>query len=116
MSHGGESHHMDDGPDMEKNKLGDDDDLEEDDDDMTTSQHSRDTIINPFWIEDKQLGRGPVDYLSGAEITFWKDLIEKYLHPLDANKAQQVKKMLLCVFQRFFRLLLPPPEKKTARS
>merc|ERR1719239_462549 len=42
-----------------------------------------------LWIEDRELGRGEVDYLSGAEIQFWKDLIEKYLHPLDADKQKQ---------------------------
>ena len=57
----------------------------------SSSQISRDTIVNPFWLEDKQLGRGAVDYLSGAEVSFWKDLIKQYLDPLDANKAQQVK-------------------------
>ena len=56
----------------------------------SSSQISRDTIVNPFWLEDKQLGRGAVDYLSGAEVSFWKDLIKQYLYPLDANKAQQV--------------------------
>ena len=56
----------------------------------SSSQISRDTIVNPFWLEDKALGRGAVDYLSGAEVGFWKDLIKQYLHPLDANKAQQV--------------------------
>ena len=50
----------------------------------------RDDLINPFWIEDRDLGRGEVDYLSGAEIQFWKDLIEKYLHPIDADKTKQV--------------------------
>ena len=33
--------------------------------------------------------RGEVDYLSGSEIAFWTDLIEKYLYPLDADKAKQ---------------------------
>ena len=51
----------------------------------------RDDLINPFWIEDRDLGRGEVDYLSGAEIQFWKDLIEKYLHPLDDDKVKKVK-------------------------
>lgn len=88
LSHG-ESHVDDTGLDEERK----DGDLD-DDDDTTNSQHSRNTIINPFWIEDKDLGRGPVDYLSGAEVTFWKELIEKYLHPLDANKAQQVRERL----------------------
>lgn len=98
--HGSESVDHDDRKDSgrEESKAGgaaasgghseDDDDDDEDDD--RSSQISRDTIVNPFWIEDKKLGRGPVDYLSGSEVTFWKDLIEKYLHPLEVNKVQQV--------------------------
>ena len=56
----------------------------------------RDDLINPFWIEDQELGQGEVDNLSGTEITFWKGCIEKYLHPLDADKQReaQVKKGL----------------------
>ncbi len=50
----------------------------------------RDELINPYWIEDKDLKRGEVDYLSGPEIQFWKDLIDKYLYPIDENKEQQV--------------------------
>ena len=57
----------------------------------SSSQISRDTIVNPYWLEDKGLGRGAVDYLSGAEVSFWKDLIKQYLYPLDANKSQQVR-------------------------
>lgn len=32
-----------------------------------------------------------MDFLSPAEISFWKDLIDKYLYPIDANKEEQVK-------------------------
>jgi chitin synthase len=53
-------------------------------------KEERDDLINPFWIEDKALGRGEVDYLSGAEVQFWKDLIDKYLYPLDADSKKQV--------------------------
>jgi len=66
-------------------------DTEEDASQTTEPQEERDDLINPFWIEDRELGRGEVDYLSGAEIQFWKDLIEKYLHPLDADKQKQAK-------------------------
>ena len=52
-------------------------------------KEERDDLINPFWIEDKNLGRGEVDYLSGAEVSFWKDLIDKYLYPLDADSKKQ---------------------------
>ena len=51
----------------------------------------RDDLINPYWIEDKDLKRGEVDYLSGPEIQFWKDLLDKYLYPIDENKEQQVR-------------------------
>ena len=43
-----------------------------------------------YFAPIQDLGRGEVDYLSGIEIQFWKDLIEKYLHPLDADKKKQV--------------------------
>ena len=68
-------------------------DMDTEEDASHTSEHreERDDLINPFWIEDKDIGRGEVDYLSGAEIQFWKDLIDKYLFPLDADKAKQVR-------------------------
>merc|ERR1712209_60732 len=64
-------------------------DTEEDASHTTEHREDRDDLINPFWIGDKDLGRGEVDYLSGPEIQFWKDLIEKYLYPIDADKAKQ---------------------------
>ena len=65
-------------------------DTEEDASHTTEPKEERDDLINPFWIEDRDLGRGEVDYLSGPEIQFWKDLIDKYLHPIDSDKAKQV--------------------------
>ena len=73
---------------------GQDLDMESDDADnstMTEHREPRDDLINPFWLEDKVFGRGEVDYLSGGEITFWKDLIEKYLYPLDEDKKREKK-------------------------
>merc|ERR1719334_2465847 len=64
-------------------------DTEEDASHTTEPKEERDDLINPFWIEDRDLGRGEVDYLSGPEVQFWKDLIEKYLFPIDADKAKQ---------------------------
>jgi hypothetical protein len=58
----------------------------------------RDDLINPYWIEDKDLKRGEVDYLSGPEIQFWKDLLDKYLYPIDENKEQQVRVFFLFHF------------------
>merc|ERR1719225_885685 len=64
-------------------------DTEEDASHTTELREERDDLVNPFWIEDKELGRGEVDYLSGPEIQFWKDLIEKYLFPIDKDDAKQ---------------------------
>lgn len=47
-------------------------------------------MINPYWIEDRDLKKGEVDYISSAEGQFWKDLLEKYLHPIDDNKEEKV--------------------------
>ena len=46
-------------------------------------------MTNPYWIEDPELKKGEVDFLSSAEIGFWKDLIEKYLYPIDQDKDEQ---------------------------
>ncbi|KAF8781911.1 Chitin synthase chs-2 like protein [Argiope bruennichi] len=54
-------------------------------------KQERDDLINPYWIEDKDLRRGEVEYLAPAEMQFWKDLIEKYLFPLDENKEQKAR-------------------------
>lgn len=46
--------------------------------------------INPYWIEDKDLKKGPVAFLSANENQFWKELIDKYLFPIDADKVEEV--------------------------
>ncbi|ESO85384.1 hypothetical protein LOTGIDRAFT_154879 [Lottia gigantea] len=50
----------------------------------------------PFWIEDHRLGKGEVRALDSDELQFWKDLIKKYLYPIDKDpeKEQQVKTSL----------------------
>ena len=54
------------------------------------TKQERDDMINPYWIEDRDLKKGEVDYISSAEAQFWKDLLEKYLHPIDENKEEKV--------------------------
>jgi chitin synthase len=49
----------------------------------------RNDDTNPYWIEDEDLKKGPVDYLPGTEINFWRDLIEKYLKPLEMTKKEK---------------------------
>lgn len=59
--------------------------------DSTEPTHQRDDLLNPYWIEDKSLKNGEVAYLHPSEIQFWKDLIEKYLFPLDQNKEHEAR-------------------------
>ena len=66
-------------------------DAEEDASHTTQPMAERDDLLNPFWMEDKKLGKGIVDFLSDHEEQFWDDLIEKYLFPIDANKIDQVR-------------------------
>ncbi|XP_042909493.1 chitin synthase chs-2 [Parasteatoda tepidariorum] len=54
-------------------------------------KQERDDLINPYWIEDKELKRGEVEYLAASEIQFWKDLIDKYLYPIEQNKEHQAR-------------------------
>nr|AFM38193.1 chitin synthase [Anasa tristis] len=51
----------------------------------------RNDDINPFWIEDKELKKGPVAFLSANEVQFWKDLLDKYLYPIDEDKNEKAR-------------------------
>lgn len=57
--------------------------------------------MNPYWIEDKGLKKGEVDFLPTIEIKFWQDLLEKYLAPIDEDKAEKVMN-LFTIYQRGF--------------
>lgn len=57
----------------------------------TVPRNERDLLTNPYWIEDPDLKKGEVDFLSSTEIQFWKDLIDKYLYPIDQDKGEQVR-------------------------
>ena len=71
----------------------------------TEPKEERDDLINPFWIEDRDLGRGEVDHLSGVEIQFWKDLIDKYLSPIDADKKREVRYSKSYFLHTYFNLI-----------
>ncbi|XP_053386095.1 chitin synthase chs-2-like isoform X2 [Mercenaria mercenaria] len=45
----------------------------------------------PKWLDDEDLGKGRTRYIGNDEKAFWKDLIKKYLLPLEKNEAQQKK-------------------------
>lgn len=63
----------------------------EDDKGKRLERKKRDDLINPYWIEDKDLKDGEVMYLADNELTFWKELIIKYLHPIDSDKDHQAR-------------------------
>ncbi|XP_050419061.2 chitin synthase chs-2 [Patella vulgata] len=50
-----------------------------------------DDEFSPYWLRDNDIGEGRVRYLSPEEIRFWKDLISKYLFPLENNVEHQKK-------------------------
>nr|XP_031829269.1 chitin synthase chs-2 isoform X3 [Nomia melanderi] len=43
----------------------------------------------PYWLSDDGLKKGEIDVLSLQEEQFWKDLLEKYLYPIDEDKAEK---------------------------
>ncbi|KAI8427952.1 hypothetical protein MSG28_002272 [Choristoneura fumiferana] len=53
-------------------------------------KEERDDLINPYWIEDPDVKKGEVDFLTTAEIQFWKDLIDTYLRPIDEDREEQI--------------------------
>jgi chitin synthase len=53
----------------------------------TFSTPSEDVMENS-WFYDGGLIRGEVLYLDKKEETFWKQLLEKYLHPIEDDKAK----------------------------
>lgn len=70
---------------------GDESDNESDSETVSTvPQNRRDDLINPYWIEDPDVRKGEVEFLSSNEIQFWKDLLDKYLYPIDENKEEKV--------------------------
>lgn len=68
----------------------DEDSAHSDSESSTVQREERDFLTNPYWIEDQDLKKGEVDFMSSSEIQFWKDLIDKYLYPIDQNKEEQV--------------------------
>jgi len=56
----------------------------------TSSQDQSSFLISPYWLQDERLRRGVVDFLSNDEEEFWKDLIGKYLRPIENDEESQV--------------------------
>ncbi|TRY61889.1 hypothetical protein TCAL_08870 [Tigriopus californicus] len=49
---------------------------DEEESEISEPKEERDDLINPFWLEDKDLGKGEVDYLSGLEALITQGLKE----------------------------------------
>lgn len=56
----------------------------------TTSSVCDNFLVSPCWLQDPRLQDGEIDFLTTDEEIFWKQLIKKYLLPLDTNKQEQV--------------------------
>ncbi|KAK1135613.1 hypothetical protein K0M31_000202 [Melipona bicolor] len=48
-------------------------------------------LSRPYWLSDEGLKKGEIDVLSLQEEQFWKDLLEKYLYPIDEDKAEKAR-------------------------
>ncbi|GLV23144.1 krotzkopf verkehrt, partial [Carabus blaptoides fortunei] len=57
----------------------------------TAPKDERDDLVYPSWIEDRDVRKGEVDYLSSAESIFWKDMLDEYLFPIDENKKEKAR-------------------------
>ena len=75
--------------DEENHDAYDDYDDENDDFNETVRENERDDEKNPYWIDDDDLKDGPIDFLKGSEINFWKELIKKYLEPLQMSAKEK---------------------------
>ncbi|XP_034664927.1 chitin synthase chs-2 isoform X2 [Drosophila subobscura] len=71
-------------------KSGDESDVS-DSDTSAEPKQERDFLTNPYWIEDPDVRKGEVDFLSSTEIQFWKDLIDQYLYPIDNDPVEQAR-------------------------
>lgn len=57
---------------------------------MTSSHEHSSFLISPYWLQDERMRKGEVDFLSNREEEFWKELIEKYLRPIETDEESQV--------------------------
>ncbi|XP_043255985.1 chitin synthase chs-2-like [Colletes gigas] len=75
-----------------KNDLREDTDSESEISEETSSTFYKgfsNYLINPNWLKDEHMQNGKVDFLSTSEEEFWKQLIEKYLHPIEKDLVKQ---------------------------
>lgn len=49
----------------------------------------------PYWLDDDGLKKGEIDTLGAQEDMFWKDLLDKYLYPIDDDPAEKVLQIVI---------------------
>lgn len=77
--------------DSHHSELDDETESLDDTSEASETRQERDDLINPYWIEDeKSVRKGEIEYLPPKEVQFWKDLISKYLFPLNKDANAQV--------------------------
>ena len=54
-------------------------------------QRLRDDLVNPFWVEDRDLGAGGIGAMPKEEMDFWTNLIDTYLRPLKQSAEEKTK-------------------------
>lgn len=62
---------------------------------MTSSYEHSSFLISPYWLQDERMRKGEVDFLPNCEEEFWKDLIEKYLRPIETDDESQASMFYL---------------------
>ncbi|XP_046564336.1 chitin synthase chs-2-like [Haliotis rubra] len=70
---------------------------EEDEEEDDDEPEAIDPYSGKHWVEDQELGKGPVMQLCKAEDEFWEKFIAKYLKPIDKDeqKEKQIKEGLI---------------------
>lgn len=55
-----------------------------------TAPHPPRHYLSPLWIHDEKLKNGRIETIPDHEELFWRDLIDKYLYPIDEDTAEKV--------------------------
>ncbi|KAK0159253.1 hypothetical protein PV328_010151 [Microctonus aethiopoides] len=74
-----------------KNELDPDSEAETEASQTNDAPRDPNLLSRPYWLNDAGLKKGEVDILSMQEELFWKDLLEKYLYPIDEDKAEKAR-------------------------
>ncbi|XP_076762627.1 hyaluronan synthase-like protein kkv isoform X3 [Xylocopa sonorina] len=74
-----------------ENEEGDSDPETETSQNTEAKREGSNFLSRPYWLSDEGLKKGEIDVLSMQEEQFWKDLLQKYLYPIDEDKAEKAR-------------------------